>query len=142
MKKFFRVMVYLFAVLGIFLAIYFGFKLINPKPIELTPGWQKLEEINGVIPKGAIMVVSDSSNLVLPGDSETKEQTGFVREGIVIFYTEKHCVSEGSVYVYYPTEEYSTLFKADDLLVQANEKLSELTGKQNENQNLYFVGTP
>jgi hypothetical protein len=127
--------------LGI-LIVYLLFANNIARPLNLSPGWQKLTAMDGVVPKGTIMVVTESSNLVVPGDGEINIQTGYFKEGIVIFYQKQQCFSEGSVWVYCP-EKYDFFSKAKDLMIQCDSKLVDLTGnKDSKVQSMYFVGHP
>ena len=116
--------------------------LFGHKTIEVVPGWQKMSSINGVIPKGSILIASVDSNLVLPGDDQIKQSDGFISRGVVIFNEKKYAISKGSVWVYAP-EDYEFLIKADNFLLQCDEKMSDLTGGTIKRaESIYFVGHP
>ena len=137
--KYLSLVVILFAmfVLGLFVAS----SSIGDKPIEVVAGWQKMKEINGVVPKGAILVVSLETNFVVTGNSDTKEESAFVTEGVIIFCEKRLCFSEGPLWIYIP-EDYGFITKLTDFSSQCDEKLSELTEKKEEVENFYFVGHP
>lgn len=44
------------------------------KPVELQVGWNKFDNIDGIVPKGAIIVASSETNLIIPGERETKKE--------------------------------------------------------------------
>lgn len=137
MKKFLKCSAVIFVLVLIGVAIFFFFWKQTPKLIDLVPGWQEKTEIDGIVPKGAIMVISESSNLIFPGDSDSKQKTGFTKEGVIVFNQKDYCVSEGSVWIYIP-EKYEVLVKLENFLPQCDEKLSELTEKENTVKDLYL----
>jgi len=140
MKKLVKVIGIAFLVIILVGMAIYMVKSISKK-ITLEPGWQKIEQVTGTIPKGSVIVVSVNSNLVLLGDDNIKQQSGFVKEGVVVFYEANYCVTQGPVWVFYPSE-YEFLLKAENLSLQCNEKLSELKGKQSNADSIYFIGHP
>ncbi|MDD4136102.1 MAG: hypothetical protein PHN66_03470 [Candidatus Shapirobacteria bacterium] len=116
--------------------------LFGPRTVDIVPGWQKMSSINGVIPKGSILIASVDSNLVLPGDDQIKQSDGFISRGVVIFNEKKYVISKGAVWIYVP-KDYEFLIKSDNLLLQCDEKMSDLTGGTIKRaENMYFVGHP
>ena len=127
------------------IAILGGMALVNfwtgPKPIKVVTGWQKFEEINGIIPKGAYVVVSSFANFVALGNHEIKELDGFITEGVIIFCESRHCFSQGSVWIYIP-EDYDFIIKLNGFSTQCDEKLSDLVGEEKEVKSTYVIGHP
>jgi hypothetical protein len=111
------------------------------KPIEAKVGWNKLTLNNNIVPKGAIVVSNQDSNLIIPGDRESKTKTGFISGGVIIVYDDTIFTSENSVWIFIP-EKYEFLYKVDDFITQLNEKMSDLSDKQIEVKNFYFDGKP
>ena len=123
---------------GSFLANF----LFGHKTIEVVPGWQKMNSINGIVPKGSILIASVDSNLVLPGDDQIEQSDGFISRGVVIFNEKKYAISRRSVWIYAP-EDYEFLLKTDSFLLQCDEKMSDLTGGTIKRaESVYFVGHP
>lgn len=140
-KKF---LVRLLAVIVV-LAIGFGLcslinKLSAPKDVELVSGWQMIQ-INGIVPKGAVLIVSNDAGTVLPSLlPEDKQATGFISEGRVNFYKSAWVITRIKVWAYFPSGDYEFLVKKTDFLTQCQEKLSDLTGGKAILANEYDVG--
>jgi hypothetical protein len=114
----------------------------SPKPIEAKTGWTKMILVSNIVPKGAIIVSTQDSNLIIPEDRNSKTKTGFISGGVIIVYDDTVFTSESLVWIFTP-EKYEFLIKVDDLNTQLNEKMSDLTdGKQTEVKNFYFAGKP
>gem|GEM_PF-6526936 len=109
--------------------------------LSLQPGWQKMENVNAIVPKGTIMVVDYSSHLVVDGESDMGEENAPVTEGVVVFFESKRCFSQGSLWIYLPGD-YSYITKLTNFSSEYNGKLSDLVGAQSEVKNFYFVGHP
>lgn len=140
-----RMLLCVFVLVVIIIILYFFVGLVvnvvkDSTPIKLDSGWHKIEEIHGIIPKGSIAVVSIETKLEFPHDLDSRRQDGFANEGIVIFYENMYCTTEGPIWIFYPPE-YEFLLKADNFMLQCNEKLSDLTGEEKVSS-AYFGGHP
>ena len=141
MKNLFKVVVCLVVLAAVAVGSVLLYRSVGPNDIELESGWQ-LIQIDGKIPKGAIVIVTENSNAVLPNpDPETKRLTGYVNQGRINFYEPMWIVTETPVWVFYP-EEYEFIQKKVDFYQQCLDKLSELTGKKQISMSEYDVGHP
>lgn len=141
MKKFFcRVLMFL-VVLGIGFGIFsLADKLTGPKDVKLESGWQ-LIEINGIVPKGAVLIVSDDSDTILPNEHpETRGDTGYVTQGRVNFYMKYWVITKAKVWAYYPPKTDDFLVKRNDFVTECQQKLSDLTDGEGILVNEYDVG--
>lgn len=127
------------------LAVGFGIcsiftKLTGPKDVELVSGWQ-LVEINGIVPKGTVLIVSTESATVLPNQNpETRQVTGYINQGRVNFYKEYWVITKTRVWAYYPPQDYEFLIKRNNFVAECQKKLSELTEGKDVLVDEYDVG--
>lgn len=98
--------------------------LTGPRVIHLEKGWQKIQ-INGIVPKGAIVIVDIDSKATLPSDDA--RYTGYINQGRVNFHESMWMMTETSVWVYYP-DDYEFLQKKDNFSEQCSQKMSDLGG--------------
>lgn len=110
------------------------------KPVELQVGWNKFDNIDGIVPKGAIIVASSETNLIIPGERETKKRTGFISGEVVIVYSDTVFTSEGETWIFVP-EEYEFILKMDLFSSEIEDKMTDLNGgKAIDMISYYFVG--
>ena len=137
----------LVVILVILLAAAVGYIIYSsiaekPKPVEVHVGWNDFQTIDGIVPKGAIIVASEETNLIIPGDRETKKKTGFITGGVVIVYSDTTFTSEGKVWIYIP-EDYEFITMVNLFSSELVDKMSDLVGhKVDRVENFYFVGKP
>jgi len=98
--------------------------LTGPRIIHLDKGWQKIQ-INGIVPKGATVIVGIDSDATLPSDDD--RYTGYINQGRVNFHESMWMITKTSVWVYYP-EDYEFLQKKDNFSEQCVKKMSDLGG--------------
>jgi hypothetical protein len=140
MKKFGKFLLVVLVSVLIMLIVVSLWRSTCPKDVKLQSGWQ-LVQINGVVPKGAVVIVSADSDAVLPNDSETNRATGYIYEGRVNFNQPMWMITKNPVWVFYP-DKYEFLQKKDKFDLQCNEKLSSLVGKNVLVIDEYDVGHP
>ena len=140
-KKFLVKVMVIFIVVLVFCGVHLLVnKLTGPKDIKLSIGWQ-LVQINGVIPKGTVLIVSSESNAVLPNQNpETKQATGFINQGRVNFYKSTWVMTKTKIWVYLPSDDYEFLTKKNDFVAQCQQKLSDLTEGKDILVDEYDVG--
>jgi len=130
-----RFMISGFFIVIVAVLLYGSILLISNLPISFESGWQKVEEINGFVPEGAIIVVAENSQLTMPNCQ------GFIKEGVVYFYQKEYCVIKEPVWIFIPSKG-ETLIKIEDFQSQCDSKLSDLLGELKEAKDSYFVGQP
>ena len=139
MKKFGKYFLTIVLALSLFLgAIGLVDWVTGPKTIKVVSGWQKIQ-IDGVIPKGMIVIVNTDSNAILP--SEDSRSTGYINEGRINFYESMWMITKTPVWVFCP-EDYEFLQKKDNFSDECLEKLSDLTKTKQTSISEYFVGHP
>lgn len=126
-KSIIWVVLVLVLVVGAFILIG---KFIGPSKVKLETGWQ-LIQINGIVPKGTVLIVSTESNTVLPTDGYSKRKNAYISQGRVNFYKSIWVMTKTKVWAYYPDNDYEFIIKKNDFIKTCQEKLSLLTdGKE------------
>ena len=128
-------------IVAVILIIGYDMVKSSPDKIVLQPGWQKMQQVTGEIPKGSIVITSTKSALSLPGSKETHVSC-YPIEGAIIFNEKAYCTTKGPVWIYCP-DEYEFMLEMENLLLQGDEKLAELREEKScRVKNLIFIGHP
>lgn len=139
MRKGLKIFLGLVVVLALLVMCLLIYQSAGPKDVKLEKGWQ-LIQIDGRVPKGAIVIVNEKSNARLPNENpETKRVTGYITQGRVNFHEAMWMVTDSSVWVYFP-EDYEFIQKKYDFSQTCLEKLSSLIGKEVLSMDEYDVG--